>query len=63
MKKILYIFFLVGYTMSIHADGIVLKDKGDSLSYAWGLTYIAVFAGNTAEYITSYYVCNMKSYH
>lgn len=51
MKKILYIFFLVGYTMSIHADDIVLKDKSDSLSYAWGLAYIGVFAGNTVEYV------------
>ena len=37
--------------MSIHADDIILKDKNDSLSYAQGLTYIAVFAGNTVEFV------------
>ncbi|MBQ8655614.1 MAG: hypothetical protein IJ527_00900 [Prevotella sp.] len=51
MKKILLLFILVSYTMSIHADDIVLKDKSDSLSYAFGLAYIAVFAGNTVEYV------------
>lgn len=51
MKKILLLFVLVGYTISIHADDITLKDNSDSLSYAFGLAYIAVFAGNTVRYV------------
>ena len=51
IKKFLLLVFLFSSALSIHADGIVLKDKSDSLSYAYGLAYIAVFAGNTVKFI------------